>query len=326
MANIGDNIPQAFPSRQNGVLRGVKVAILVVGSVALDSVETPFGKVEDALGGSATYFGVSASSFTPVKLVAAVGTDFPAKHVDLLKKHKIDTTGLEKMEGKTFRWAGVYETNMNNRRTLSTCLNVFEKFSPKIPESYQDIPYLFLANIDPDLQYDVLDKVSRRKRPKLIALDTMNLWIDIKKESLIKVLKKADILLINESEARQFAQEHNLVKAANIILAHGPKAVVIKQGEYGALYFSKTTVFSAPAYLLESVCDPTGAGDSFAGGFFGYLAKKGKLDDKTVRQAMIYGTVMGSFCCQGFSLDKLCKISQKDIQKRYKEIKELTVF
>jgi len=300
------------------------MSILVVGSVALDSVETPYGKVVEALGGSATYFGVAASYFSPVKLVAVVGTDFPQEHINLLHKHKVDTSGLEKMEGKTFRWAGVYEANMNNRRTLSTCLNVFEKFSPKIPDSHLQSPYLFLANIDPDLQLDVLEKVARKRKPKLIAMDTMNLWIDIKKDSLKKVLKKVDILLINESEAKQFAGEHNLVKSAKYILSCGPKAAVIKLGEYGAYFFSKSSMFTATAYPLESVCDPTGAGDSFAGGFFGYLAKAGVFNEKIARQAMVYGTVMGSFCCQGFSLGKLCKITRKDIEKRRAEIKKLT--
>ncbi|OGS22456.1 MAG: sugar kinase [Elusimicrobia bacterium RIFOXYA2_FULL_39_19] len=300
------------------------MSILVVGSIALDTVETPFGKAADALGGSATYFSVAASHFTDVKLVGVVGTDFPQEHVKLLKKHNIDTAGLEKQEGKTFRWSGVYEVDMNNRRTLSTDLNVFETFSPKIPKEYLGIQNVFLANIDPSLQYEVLMQVSKKGRPKFVALDTMNLWIQNKKNELIKVLKKVDVLLINESEAKEFAGELNLVKAAKKILALGPKGVVIKKGEYGALYYSKSTMFSASAYPLESVCDPTGAGDSFAGGFVGYIAKSGSLSDKNIRQAVTYGTVMGSFCCQGFSLSKLSKISRADIQKRFQEVKKFT--
>jgi sugar/nucleoside kinase (ribokinase family) len=301
----------------------MKNEILVVGSVAFDDIVTPFGKITNALGGSATYFSVSASHFCKVKLVAVVGEDFTDEHHKIFRKHNVDIAGLEKAAGKTFKWVGKYEQDINRAITIRTDLNVFEKFSPKIPESYKKIPYVFLANIDPDLQYEVL---AQMKHPKLVALDTMNLWIDIKKPSLLKLLKKVDIFVINEGEARQLSGEVNLIKAANKVLAMGPKVLVVKRGEYGVMCFTKTNVFAAPGFPLESVFDPTGAGDSFAGGFMGYIVKNGKLSDQVIRQALIMGNVMGSYCCETFSQAKLSSLSWAHIKQRFNEFKKLTHF
>jgi len=239
------------------------MSLLVVGSVAFDSVKTPFGKADDVLGGSATYFSTAASYFTDVSVVAVVGSDFPEKHLTFLKSRKIDIEGIEQTEGKTFRWKGEYGYDLNEARTLDTQLNVFQSFKPKLPESYKNKNVVFLANIDPDLQREVLEQV---EKPSLVACDTMNFWIEGKKDSLLKTLKMVDILLINDGEARELSGEPNLVKAASIIHSMGPKTLIIKQGEYGALMFKDGKIFSAPAYPLESVFDPTGAGDSFAGG------------------------------------------------------------
>lgn len=297
--------------------------ILVVGSVALDTVETPFGRVKNVLGGSATYFSVSASFFVPVRVVAVVGNDFPQKYINQIKKRNIDLRGLMRQKGKTFRWGGRYDYNLNEAHTVFTQLNVFESFVPEIPMDYIDTPYVFLANIDPDLQLDVLGKL---KSPRLVACDTMNYWIDSKKQQIKNVLKKVDILLINEAETRQLAEEFNLVKAARRIISWGPKAIIIKRGEHGCIYFGRDSMFAAPSYPLEKVFDPTGAGDSFAGGFAGYLAMKGKLNDNNIRQAIIFGSVMGSFCVERFSLNQLMNITTDEIVKRYCEIKNLTHF
>jgi len=299
------------------------MSILVVGSVALDSVKTPFGKVEDALGGSATYFSISASYFSPVKVVAVVGEDFPDRHVKLLQHHKIDVSGLKKVSGKTFRWKGQYLYDLNQAETLDTQLNVFADFSPEIPQSYRDSNYVFLGNIDPELQREVLKQV---KRPKLVACDTMNFWIERKPQELKKTLKLVDILVINEGEARQLAGESNLVKAAKAICSMGPKALVVKRGEYGALFFNCARVFSAPAYPLDTVFDPTGAGDSFGGGFMGYLAKCGTLRDDDFRRAIIFGSVMASFNVEDFSLNRLSKLNWPLIRKRFEQFKKLTHF
>ncbi|MHB9154714.1 MAG: PfkB family carbohydrate kinase [Endomicrobiales bacterium] len=297
--------------------------ILVVGSVALDSVKTPFGAVENALGGSGTYFSVSASYFSKVRLVAVVGSDFPDEHVRLLGRHGIDLAGLKKVEGKTFRWKGQYTYDLNQAETLDTQLNVFARFKPEIPEAYRDTRYVFLGNIDPVLQREVLLQV---KKPRLVACDTMNFWISGKRRELIKTLKLVDILVINEAEARQLAEETNLVKAARRICAFGPKSLVVKRGEYGALFFNKSHVFSAPAYPLEVINDPTGAGDSFSGGFMGYLAQCGRLDDGALRRAIVMGSVMASFNVEDFSLKRLDRLTKKDILKRFGQFKKLTHF
>ncbi len=299
------------------------MSILVVGSVAFDSVETPFGKAEEVLGGSATYFSTSASYFTDVKLVAVVGTDFPDIHIEGLKSRGIDVSGLKKVPGKTFRWKGRYDYDLNQAHTLETHLNVFSSFNPEIPESYRESPFVFLANIDPELQIKVLEQV---KGAKFVACDTMNFWIEGKPDALRKLLKKVDLFVINEGEAREFSGEASLVKAARKILNNGPKTLIIKRGEYGALMFNHGSVFSAPAYPLEDIFDPTGAGDSFAGGLMGYLANTGDLSEANLRRAIIFGSVMASFNVEAFSLERLNSLSLNDIKTRYSEFKRLTHF
>lgn len=299
------------------------MSLLVVGSVAFDSVKTPFGEAEEVLGGSATYFATSASYFTDVRMVAVVGEDFPESHLQFLKERGIDADGVERRPGRTFRWRGEYGFHLNEAKTLETQLNVFETFHPKLPASYADSPFVFLANIDPELQLDVLRQVHG---PKLVACDTMNYWIEGKRDALLETLKEVDILMINDGEARELASEFNLVKVAKKILALGPKILVIKRGEYGALMFNGQTMFAAPAFPLETIFDPTGAGDSFAGGFMGYLSKNGEVNDVTIRQAVIYGSAMASFNVEAFSLDRIRSLKADDISSRYKEFKALTFF
>lgn len=299
------------------------MGIVVVGTVAFDTVETPFGKGENVLGGSATYFATSASFFTDVSLVAVVGEDFPEEHVAFLQSRDINTDGLQRIPGKTFHWTGRYGYDLNEAQTLDTQLNVLMDFRPDLPESYRNTDILFLANIDPDLQMEVLEQV---RTPKLVACDTMNFWISSKPEALKKVLQKVDIVIINEGEARQFTGEANLVKAARQIISLGCKRLVIKRGEYGVLMFTADTVFAAPAYPLEEVFDPTGAGDTFAGGFMGYLANSGDLSEDGIRQAIIFGSVMASFNVEDFSLERMKRLEYREIEARYKSIKALTSF
>ncbi|MBM2839217.1 MAG: adenosine kinase [Deltaproteobacteria bacterium] len=299
------------------------MSLLVVGSVAFDSVETPFGKAEEVLGGSATYFSTAASFFTDVKLVAVVGDDFPEEHVTFLKSREIDVNGLQKAIGKTFRWKGRYDFDLNQAHTLDTQLNVFASFKPQIPEVYKDAEYVFLANIDPVLQLEVLRQV---RKPKLVACDTMNFWIEGKLHELKETLKHVDILTINEGEARELAKEASLVKAAKTILSFGPKTLIVKRGEYGSLMFSDAGIFAAPAYPLESVFDPTGAGDTFAGGFMGYLSNTGNLGDGNIRQAIIFGSAMASFNVEEFSLNRMKTLTYAEIEQRYKSFKRLTHF
>lgn len=299
------------------------MGLLVVGSVAFDSVKTPFGEVEEVLGGSATYFSTSASFFTKVSLVAVVGEDFPNEHVRFLKSRNIDLSGLERAPGRTFRWKGEYSYRLNEAHTLDTQLNVFQSFKPKLPAAYRGHEVVFLANIDPDLQRDVLKQV---KKPKIVACDTMNFWIEGKKESLIRTLKMVDILIINDGEARELSGEANLVKAAKKIMRIGPRVLIIKRGEYGVILFTGKEIFSAPAYPLESVFDPTGAGDTFAGGFMGYLAKTLDFDNANIRKAIIFGSVMASFNVEDFSLNRLKKLKYPEIEKRYREFRRLTHF
>jgi len=299
------------------------MSLLVVGSVAFDSVKTPFGEAKEVLGGSATYFSTAASYFTEVKLVAVVGEDFPESHLEFLRKKGVDFEGLERRPGRTFRWRGEYGYQLNEAKTLDTQLNVFESFRPKLPASYRDASVVFLANIDPELQLDVLKQV---KQPKLVACDTMNFWIEGKRDALIKTLGEVDILIINDGEARELAGEFNLVKVAKKILSFGPKILIIKRGEYGALMFNGKTIFAAPALPLENVFDPTGAGDSFAGGFMGYLSQNGAMDEAALRQAVIYGSVMASFNVEAFSLDRMRSLTQEEINARYREFKALTSF
>lgn len=299
------------------------MSILVVGSVAFDSVETPFGREEDVLGGSATYFSTSASFFTDVALVAVVGRDFPAEHLEFLRSRNVDLAGLQQVEGSTFRWKGRYGFDLNEAQTLDTQLNVFQEFKPDLPAAYRDAELVFLANIDPELQLEVLHQV---RRPRLVACDTMNFWISGKRQALLETLKHVDILLINEGEARQLAEEPNLTRAARAILAMGPRTVVIKRGEYGVIMFSEHSIFVAPAYPLESVFDPTGAGDTFAGGFLGYLAANDNFAEESLRRAIVFGSVMASFTVEDFSLNRLRQISLEDIQERFRRVKLLTEF
>ncbi len=299
------------------------MSLLVVGSVALDSVKTPFGEVEEVLGGSAVYFSVAASFFSQVHLVGAVGMDFPKGHLALLRGKGVDLAGLEKAEGETFRWKGEYTYNLNEAITHETRLNVFEDFRPRIPTAYQHCRHLFLANIDPELQLSVLDQV---ESTDLVACDTMNYWIEGKLDALKETLKRVDILIINDGEARELAQEPNIARAARAILAMGPKTLIVKQGEYGALSFDHETVFSAPGYPLEDIRDPTGAGDTFAGGFMGYLTKAANLSPLTLRQAIIYGSAMASFNVEAFSVDRLKTLTQPEIEERVKAFKLLSHF
>ncbi|MEJ2325186.1 MAG: PfkB family carbohydrate kinase [Nitrospirota bacterium] len=297
--------------------------LLVVGSVAFDSVETPFGRADEVLGGSATYFATSASYFTDVNLVAVVGEDFPEKHVNFLKMRRINLDGLEKTRGKTFRWQGKYGYALNEAQTLNTELNVFEHFRPRLPEHYREADVVFLANIDPDLQRDVLEQT---RGPKIVAADTMNFWIESKRDSLIETLKRVNILLINDGEARQLTGEANLVKAARKITTYGPDTLLIKQGEYGVTMFNKNGVFIAPAYPLEDVFDPTGAGDTFAGGFMGYLANTMDFSDTSLRRAAVMGSVMASFNVEDFSLNKIKELDYKEIEARFREFKRISHF
>jgi len=297
--------------------------VLVVGSVALDSVETPYGSQEEALGGSATYSSVSASFFTPVNLVGVVGADFPKAYFNLLKKRKIDLEGLEIRKGKTFRWKGRYGYDLNVAFTLATELNVFEQFIPRLPERYRNLSYIFLANIDPDLQLSVLKQLNH---PQFVALDSMGFWIEKKKRSLLQLLKKVDLVLLNDQEARMLTGNTNLAKAGKELIRMGPQMVLIKKGEHGVLFFTKDFVFSTPAYLLETIKDPTGAGDTFAGGFMGYLARGEKRDVASIRKAIIYGSVMASFSVEDFGLNRLLTLKSSEIQKRFNEFKLFTRF
>jgi sugar/nucleoside kinase (ribokinase family) len=299
------------------------MSLLVVGSVALDSVETPFGKADNVLGGSANFFAASASHFSPVQLVGVVGSDYPMDQLEPLAKRGVDLAGLERAEGSSFRWRGRYRHDLNSAETLETHLGVFSNFRPKIPEQFRRAPFVFLGNIDPRLQLDVLKQV---QKPKFVACDTMNFWIESRRPELLELLKHVDVITINDGEARQLTEQANLVKAARWVLERGPKLVIIKKGEHGAFMFTKTTVFFAPAYPLEDVFDPTGAGDSFAGGFMGYLARKGAIDDASLRRGVIYGSVMGSFAVERFSIGRLLEITKSDIIARTKEFQKLVAF
>jgi len=300
------------------------LSLLVVGSVAFDALESPYGKVERALGGAATYFAVAASFFTPVSLVAIVGDDFTAEDEKIFRGRHIDTDGLERATGKTFFWAGRYSQNLNERVTLATELNVFAEFKPRLPEKYRSSEYVFLANIAPDLQRDVLHQV--KKRPKIAALDTMNYWIERTNAELRETLKHVDILMINDSETRELSSEHNLLRAAKHIFKMGPTTLVVKRGEYGAMMVDKRGVFCVPAFPLEEPHDPTGAGDSFAGGFMGYLAGNGDKSDASLRRAMVYGSVLGSFAVEEFGLDRLRRLKRNEIHARARHFAKLTQF
>jgi len=298
--------------------------ILVVGSVAFDALQTPFGKVDRCIGGSATYFSVAASFFTDVDLVAVVGEDFTEEDASIFQGRKINTEGLQRVPGeKTFFWSGEYGYDLNVAKTRDTQLNVFANFTPRLNERQKKADVLFLANIQPELQCDVLHQA---ERPRLVALDTMNLWISIKRAELERVIREVDLVIINEAEVRQFTNEANLVKGCRQILDLGPQTLVVKRGEYGVLMITKTAVFAAPAYPLENVFDPTGAGDTFAGGFLGYLASRSEVHDRELRRAIIFGSVLASFTVEKFSLDRLREISLADIHERYQDFRALTHF
>jgi sugar/nucleoside kinase (ribokinase family) len=298
-------------------------SLLVVGSVALDTVETTSDRRADLLGGAASFFSVAASFLAPVRLTGVVGSDFPEEHVALLRRHQIDLEGLERAAGRTFRWSGRYSSDFNVRTTLDTQLNVFQHFRPRLPEAWKDTPYVFLANIDPELQLDVLAQVNR---PRFVACDTMNYWIEGKREALEKLLQCVDLLMLNDDEARLLARHGNLPSAARAIRALGPRAVVIKRGDAGALLFHEGGVFAAPAFPLEAVVDPTGAGDSFAGGFMGWLARASATTPADIRTAMILGSVLASFSVEAFSLDRFRTLDLAEIRERFAAFVDLVHF
>lgn len=299
------------------------MSALVVGSVALDTVVTPFGEVKDALGGSASFFSVAARLFTPVNLVAVVGEDFPKEHLEMLRNRGVDVAGLTVAPGRTFRWAGEYGFDLNSRRTLETQLNVFADFNPKIPPAYRDPRFLFLANIDPDLQRRVLDQVNR---PEMVLMDTMNFWIEGKRASLLETVKRVDLVFLNDAETRELTGESNLIKAARAVLTMGPSIVVVKKGEHGSILFARDFTFSAPAYPIERLFDPTGAGDTFAGGFVGHLSRVSDINEAELRRAAVTGTVMASFSVESFSLTSLAAATLDDVNQRIREIKLLSEF
>jgi sugar/nucleoside kinase (ribokinase family) len=299
------------------------MTLLVVGSVALDSVETPFGKADEVLGGSATFFSASASNLVPVQVVGVVGNDYPVDKLEPLKKRGVDFSGLEKAEGSSFRWRGRYRHDLNSAETLETHLGVFSNFHPKIPAQFRKTPFVFLGNIDPRLQLEVLTQIDK---PKLVACDTMNFWIESRRPDLVKLLAHVDAVTLNDGEARQLTDCFNLVKAARWIMEKGPTLVIIKKGEHGAFMFTKGTVFYAPAYPLEEVFDPTGAGDSFAGGFMGYIARTGDMSEESLRRAVVYGSAMGSFAVEKFSIERLLTVNPEQLQKRVKEFRRLVAF
>jgi sugar/nucleoside kinase (ribokinase family) len=298
-------------------------SLLVVGSVGLDTVETRAGKRADVLGGAASYFSVAASFLAPVRLTAVVGTDFPDAHTQLLETHAVDLAGLERVAGRTFRWSGVYAQDFSTRTTLDTQLNVFQDFRPKLPAAWTDSEYVFLANIDPVLQLGVLEQT---KKPRFVACDTMNFWIEGKRPELLRLLERVDMLLLNDEEARQLSGHANLPAAARAIRALGPRAVVIKRGDAGALLFHEGGVFAAPAFPIENVVDPTGAGDSFAGGFMGWMARQGDVSPATIRTAMILGSVLASFSVEDFSLDRFRRLDLGQIRERFAAFADLVHF
>ena len=297
------------------------MSILIVGSTALDSIKTPKAENPLLLGGSASHAGVAASFFSPVRLVGIVGDDFPKKYLQLYRRHGINLQGLQVVPGKTFHWSGEYEINMNRRRTLFTELGVFAAFNPELPESYRKTEYVLLANIAPALQNHVLDQIAK---PRFVIADTMDLWLNTAMSDLLKLLKRVDALVLNDTEAQQLAQEDNVVVAAGKLHKLGPRYVIIKKGEHGSLLSGPSGFFIAPAYPLKKVVDPTGAGDTFVGGLMGYLASKKGNIEANLRKAMIYGSVTASFCCEGFGLSKTTKIKLADIEKRVAELNKMT--
>ncbi len=299
------------------------MSLLIVGSLAFDDIETPFGRSDNTLGGSSTYIALSASYFTNnIQMVGVVGSDFEQPHFDLLHAKNIDTKGIQKIEdGKTFRWAGRYHYDMNTRDTLDTQLNVFADFDPEVPEEYRNAEFVCLGNIDPELQLKVLGQISK---PKLVILDTMNFWIESKPEELKKTLQHVDVFILNDSEARLLSGDPNLVKSARIIRDMGPKTLIIKKGEHGALLFTDDGIFAAPAFPLESIFDPTGAGDTFAGGFIGHLSRCERINDAEMRKAVLYGSTMASFCVEKFGIEKIAMLDLLEIEDRFQSFRELS--
>ncbi|OGB86931.1 sugar kinase [candidate division WOR-1 bacterium RIFCSPLOWO2_02_FULL_46_20] len=299
------------------------MTVLIVGSIGLDTIETPFGKKKDILGGSAIHASISASFHAKTAMIGVAGSDFPKEHFDFLKSKNIDVSGIQILPGETFRWSGYYEYDMNQAHTKDTKLNVISLFDPRVPDKLKDAEYVFLANLDPKLQLKVLDQLTK---PKLVAMDTMNFWIETKREALEKVIKRADIVLMNDGEVRQFMETPNIPVAAAKLLKLGVKTVIIKKGEHGALLFSDGVHFSAPAYPQDILRDPTGAGDSFAGGFIGYLAKTGDISQANIRRAIIIGSTMASFNVEDFSLDRMKSLRPEEISARVEEFRRFTEF
>ena len=299
------------------------MSVLIVGSTALDSIKTPKAENPRLLGGSASHAAVAASFFGPVKLVGVVGDDFPRKYLDLYRRHRIDLAGLQIVPGKTFHWSGEYEVNMNNRRTLATELGVFESFTPILPESHRRSPFVLLANIAPALQHHVLDQMDR---PRLVAADTMDLWLKIALKDLLRLLKRVDLFVLNDSEARQLTDTDNVVVAARKIHRLGPRYVIVKKGEHGSVLSGPEGLFVAPAYPLARVVDPTGAGDSFVGGLVGYLAAARGSVQSNLRRAMIHGAVVASFCCEGFGLTSTSRVKASDVARRVRELEKMARF
>jgi sugar/nucleoside kinase (ribokinase family) len=299
------------------------MSVLIVGSTALDSIKTPAAANPRLLGGSASHAAVAASFFAPVRMVGVVGDDFPKRYLALYRKHRVDLTGLQIQTGKTFHWAGEYEVNMNNRRTLLTELGVFEQFTPHLPELYKQTPYVLLANIAPALQHHVLDQMSR---PKFVVADTMDLWLNIALDDLLRLLRRIDGFVLNESEAHQLTQEDNLASAFKKLHRLGPKYVIIKKGSHGSVLSGPNGNFICPAFPVRKVVDPTGAGDSFVGGLMGYLSTARGTVESNLRRAMVYGSVVASFCCEGFGVNRTTRVQRRDIEKRVQELQKLTRF
>ncbi len=312
------------PPNQIGLTRPFMNSVLVVGSVALDSIETPAGTVDNALGGAATYGAAAASIFAPVQLVGVVGDDFPAQHTQFLENRGIDLAGLQRIEGgKTFRWKGDYNEDLNTAVTHETQLGVFETFEPTLPENYKKAELVFLANINPGLQLQVLDQV---ENPKLVLCDTMNLWINLARDTVLEVFKRVDIAVLNDGEARMLTEEDNLLKAARQLLGLGPRAIIIKKGEHGSMMLTRDALFSVPAYPLDAVVDPTGAGDTFAGSIMGYLAKTGDLSDANLRRAIVYGGAVASCTVQQFSLGGVRDLGMEEVERRFAAVRDLCAF
>lgn len=297
--------------------------VMVIGTIALDSVKTPFGDKKEILGGSAVYAAVAASFFSETALIGPVGKDFPSEHFEFLKSRKIDLSALHRIDGPTFRWGGYYEYDMNQAHTLETKLNILTQFDPVIPESMRDTPYVFLANVDPELQLKVITQI---KRPKLLVADTMNFWIESKREVVHELIKKVDFMVMNDGEIRQFMETPNIPLAARRLIKLGCRGVIVKKGEHGALLFTDSSHFSAPSYPQEMLRDPTGAGDSFGGAFIGYLSKTDNLSDANIRRAVIIGSVMASYNIEDFSLDRMKRLKHKEITDRFEEVRKFSEF